>query len=421
MRIPLYQIDAFTSRPFGGNPAAICPLPSWLDDATMQAIAAENNLAETAFFVPESDGFRLRWFTPTVEVELCGHATLAAGHLILTRLEPARASVRFLSRSGPLEVSRDGKRLVLDFPALPIKARHDPALVADAFGTAPRRALGGGPRLAVFARQAQVGPSTPIPPGSRPSPSAASSPQHRASRRCRFRLPLLCAQARHRGGSGHRLGTLRVHALLGEAARQEEALRAPALDARRRALVRDRGERVHLAGQCAALHGGDDHAVTEAAAITIADVRGPADIAAARELFLDYQHGHGFDLAYQGFAEELAGLPGKYAPPAGRLLLARAGEEAAGVVALRPLAAGICEMKRLYVRPAFAAAHSARRSSNASSRKRVRSVTIAMRLDTVAAKMPAAVALYRSTGFVDIPAYYASPIPGTAFMELRLS
>ena len=160
--------------------------------------------------------------------------------------------------------------------------------------------------------------------------------------------------------------------------------------------------------------------MTAAAAISIAQVRGTADIASARELFLDYAHLIGFSLAYQGFEEELAGLPGKYAPPAGRLLLARIGEEAAGVVALRPLEAGICEMKRLYVRPAFRG----RRLGEALVERLIAEARAigyrTMRLDTVVAKMPAAVALYRSTGFVDIPAYYASPIPGTAFMELQL-
>ncbi|HUI18104.1 MAG TPA: N-acetyltransferase [Alphaproteobacteria bacterium] len=160
--------------------------------------------------------------------------------------------------------------------------------------------------------------------------------------------------------------------------------------------------------------------MTETAAITIADARGPADIAAARELFLDYQRGLGFDLAYQGFAEELAGLPGKYAPPAGRLLLARAGEEAAGVVALRPLEAGICEMKRLYVRSGFRGRHVGEALVERLIADARAIGYAAMRLDTVAAKMPAAVALYRRTGFGDIPAYYASPIPGTAYMELRL-
>lgn len=137
MKIPLYQLDAFTSEPFGGNPAAVCPLQQWLPDATMQAIAAENNLAETAFFVAENGEFSLRWFTPTNEVQLCGHATLATAYLILNRLEPERKAVRFHTLSGALNVERDGERLVMDFPALPVQKQHDAVLVAEAIGVAP--------------------------------------------------------------------------------------------------------------------------------------------------------------------------------------------------------------------------------------------------------------------------------------------
>ena len=95
MRLPLYQIDAFTGELFSGNPAAVCPLERWLPDVTMQAIAAENNLAETAFFVRDGDGYALRWFTPTVEVDLCGHATLASGFVIMSFLDPGREAVSF--------------------------------------------------------------------------------------------------------------------------------------------------------------------------------------------------------------------------------------------------------------------------------------------------------------------------------------
>src|SRR6266700_1721657 len=95
MRIPLYQVDAFTGRLFGGNPAAVCPLGEWLPDATMQAIAAENNLAETAFFVAQGEGYLLRWFTPAVEVELCGHATLASAHVLweIGLMEPGEQAI----------------------------------------------------------------------------------------------------------------------------------------------------------------------------------------------------------------------------------------------------------------------------------------------------------------------------------------
>jgi len=119
MRIPIYQVDAFTERPFGGNPAAVCPLEHWLADETLQAIAAENNLSETAFFVPRGEDFELRWFTPTVEVDLCGHATLAAGKVILDRLRSGADSVRFHTKSGELAVKRRGELFELDFPSQP--------------------------------------------------------------------------------------------------------------------------------------------------------------------------------------------------------------------------------------------------------------------------------------------------------------
>jgi predicted PhzF superfamily epimerase YddE/YHI9 len=122
---PIYQVDAFTDRAFAGNPAAVLPLDAWLPDALMQQIAAENNLAETAFFVRKGDQFHIRWFTPTVEVDLCGHATLASAHIITRYLEPGRDEMRFDSRSGELRVTRDGDRLVLDFPTLPVTAADD--------------------------------------------------------------------------------------------------------------------------------------------------------------------------------------------------------------------------------------------------------------------------------------------------------
>ena len=117
MTIPLYQIDAFTHHLFGGNPAAVCPLDAWLPDEQMQQIAAENNLAETAFYVPQGDHFGLRWFTPTVEVDLCGHATLATAYVLFQVYDYSEAILRFATRSGILTVEKEGERLVMDFPS----------------------------------------------------------------------------------------------------------------------------------------------------------------------------------------------------------------------------------------------------------------------------------------------------------------
>lgn len=119
MRVPLYQIDAFADAVFQGNPAAVCPLPDWLPDATLRAVAAENNLSETAFLIPDRDPVPLRWFTPTEEVPLCGHATLAAGYVVLEVLSPDREAVDFDSESGRLTVRRSDHGYALDFPAVP--------------------------------------------------------------------------------------------------------------------------------------------------------------------------------------------------------------------------------------------------------------------------------------------------------------
>src|SRR5579864_7614440 len=107
MRIPYYVVDAFASKLFQGNPAGVCPLSNWLDDATMQSIAAENNLSETAFFVPRGDDYDLRWFTPATEVDLCGHATLASAFILFSELGAQSNTVRFHSKSGVLTVSRN--------------------------------------------------------------------------------------------------------------------------------------------------------------------------------------------------------------------------------------------------------------------------------------------------------------------------
>jgi PhzF family phenazine biosynthesis protein len=135
MELPIFQIDAFTSQVFGGNPAAVVPLAQWLPAERMQSIAAENNLAETAFFVPKGDHYELRWFTPTVEVDLCGHATLATAHLLFSRYEKTAQSVRFTTQSGWLQVTREGDRLALDFPARAPAPCQVPAELLPALGT----------------------------------------------------------------------------------------------------------------------------------------------------------------------------------------------------------------------------------------------------------------------------------------------
>jgi PhzF family phenazine biosynthesis protein len=141
MRTPIFQIDAFTTRRFAGNPAAVMLMDRFLADAVMQAIAAENNLAETAFLVPEGGDYRLRWFTPKVEVPLCGHATLASAAVVMERLEPGRNSVIFHSASGPLTVRRAGAGYVMDFPARPSELIPVPRGLAEALGIVPAEVL----------------------------------------------------------------------------------------------------------------------------------------------------------------------------------------------------------------------------------------------------------------------------------------
>jgi PhzF family phenazine biosynthesis protein len=141
MRIPLYQIDAFTSRVFAGNPAAVCPLGGWLEDGLMQAIAQENNLSETAFFVPLDQGYHIRWFTPSAEVDLCGHATLASAYAIFTYIDPCRTQVTFKSRSGPLTVSRQGDLLAMDFPSKPPSPCAAPPSLTEALAVRPSEVL----------------------------------------------------------------------------------------------------------------------------------------------------------------------------------------------------------------------------------------------------------------------------------------
>lgn len=121
MKLQIFQVDAFTNKIFGGNPAAVVPLEKWLDDETLQNIAAENNLSETAFFVPKGDKFHLRWFTPVVEVELCGHATLATSHVLFNHLGYTKPQIVFESMSGDLTVTREGDLITLNFPSTPLR------------------------------------------------------------------------------------------------------------------------------------------------------------------------------------------------------------------------------------------------------------------------------------------------------------
>jgi PhzF family phenazine biosynthesis protein len=156
MRLPIFEVDAFSSQVFRGNPAAVCPLESWLDDATLQSIAAENNLSETAFLVGGDGAYEIRWMTPKAEVDLCGHATLASAFVLFAEAEKGRDEVVFHSKSGELRVRREGDLLTLDFPARPPKAVTATDDLLEGLGKPPREVWAARDYLAVYQREEDV-------------------------------------------------------------------------------------------------------------------------------------------------------------------------------------------------------------------------------------------------------------------------
>jgi len=157
MELPIYQVDAFAGALFQGNPAAVCPLDEWLPDETLQAVAAENNLSETAYYVRKGDRYDLRWFTPGVEIDLCGHATLASASVILeVRQEMPGPRVVFDSRSGELVVDREGDLYILDFPSRPPAPCQPHPLLEEGLGAKPSQVLAARDYLCVFETEEQV-------------------------------------------------------------------------------------------------------------------------------------------------------------------------------------------------------------------------------------------------------------------------
>lgn len=156
MKLKQYQVDAFATHVFEGNPAAICPLESWLDDALLQSIAQENNLSETAFFVEQGSGFELRWFTPTDEVDLCGHATLAAAHVIFNHLGFTDPTILFTTRSGQLHVTQHHNFLHMDFPLLEPIPCDTPENLLLGLNTKPEKVLAHDDYLVIYTNQAAI-------------------------------------------------------------------------------------------------------------------------------------------------------------------------------------------------------------------------------------------------------------------------
>ena len=154
--LTLYQVDAFASEVFSGNPAAVCPLQAWLSDKVLQSIAEENNVSETAFFVPQDDGFHIRWFTPKAEVNLCGHATLASAFILFEKLNWGQEVVTFESRSGRLSVCRSDDGLILDFPSLPGTLCEPPRALVNGLGCEPLEVLVSENYMAVFEREEDI-------------------------------------------------------------------------------------------------------------------------------------------------------------------------------------------------------------------------------------------------------------------------
>jgi len=157
MKHNIYQVDAFAEQVFEGNPAAVVPLENWLADDLMQKIALENNLSETAFFVPVENGFHIRWFTPLAEVDLCGHATLASAHVIFNHLNYTKGEIRFNSHSGILKVKKDQDLIVLNFPASPLTETEIPDNLAKSFNFKPIKCLKGRDDfMLIFEKETQI-------------------------------------------------------------------------------------------------------------------------------------------------------------------------------------------------------------------------------------------------------------------------
>ena len=161
MELPLYQVDAFSDKVFGGNPAAVCPLDEWLPDDILQKIAAENNLSETVFFVPKVKNFNIRWFTPTTEVNLCGHATLAASYVIFEKLDFDADTINFTSQSGPLVIKRTEDGFMMDFPAWPFEKTESHEGLNEALGATPVGLYKSQDYIALFDRIEDIKSLTP--------------------------------------------------------------------------------------------------------------------------------------------------------------------------------------------------------------------------------------------------------------------
>jgi len=250
MSLQVFHVDAFTTEPFAGNPAAVCPLAGWLDDETLRLVAAENNLSETAFFVPRGDEYELRWFTPRCEVKLCGHATLASAFILMQVLGAQSDSLRFQTRfSGTLTVAGEGNLMAMDFPALPPWVCTNPPLeLFKALGKTPTEVVQIEDNyFAVYDSQQDV---KSIRPDFRILEHLHPAGVAITAKRDRFCLPLFRSQLRHSRRPRDRLDSLLTGALLGEATGQDELSCEASLRARRGTLVRSKRRSSHDQRKC---------------------------------------------------------------------------------------------------------------------------------------------------------------------------
>ena len=251
MKLPIYQVDAFTRGAFTGNPAAICPLQNWLDNDTLQAIAEENNLAETAFFVPEGQGYRLRWFTPKVEVDLCGHATLATAWVLFNCLRYPEETILFHTRSGELRVSKHQNGLAMNFPADEAESCAPPEHTETAFGLSPSATYSGADLLFIFETEEQIKALKPTKELLMNWPKrgvicSAASQREDVDFVSRFFGPKVGIDEDHATGSAHCTLTPYWSKTLGKT-----ALKAEQLSLRRAFFsCEHQGERVEIIGDC---------------------------------------------------------------------------------------------------------------------------------------------------------------------------
>ena len=236
MKIPYFEVDAFSSKLFGGNPAGVCLLDQWLPDAVMQDIAAENNLSETAFIVPRGPDFDLRWFTPALEIDLAGHPTLASAFVLFNEGKSLGDCIRFHSRSGELAVTRKGDVLEMDFPSRPAVPCAVPEALVRGLGKKPDAVFKARDYLAVFPTETEVRLLQPDFEALRTLDALgiiATAP----GERLRFRFALLCAGGRYCRRSGHRLGALHPDSVLVATARKDETFRPSDFKAWRRTFL----------------------------------------------------------------------------------------------------------------------------------------------------------------------------------------